>query len=196
MFVLKLSFLLTGLALSVYAQVQPSTYAQVQPSTISKETQFAQLEALLSKITPPFRGSVLPHVALAAFDAKAFDKAASYAQETLSYASASSSDQGSQEYYGNEVMGLLALQKGDIATAKYYLLKSGASVGSKTIAQFGPNMSLAAGVLAKGETATFLKFLDLCKKLWPTGDLTIRKWQALAQANLTPDFDRYLLVQP
>ena len=66
----------------------------------------------------------------------------------------------------NIVQGRLALKAGDVEAAKKRLLAAGHSPGSPQMNSFGPNMTLARDLLAKGEKAVVLEYFDLCKKFW------------------------------
>jgi hypothetical protein len=58
---------------------------------------------------------------------------------------------GDVVHNGNLVLGIIALDEGRIEEAKWRLLAAGRSTGSPVLGSFGPNMSLAKGLLAKGE---------------------------------------------
>jgi len=75
-------------------------------------------------------------------------------------------------YYGNVIhdanslLGQLALREGDQKTAGHYLLMAGQTPGSPQLDSFGPDFTLAAELLAAGEKAIVLKYLDLVEKFW------------------------------
>ena len=73
---------------------------------------------------------------------------------------------GNAIYLSNWTLGMVALEKRDINTAKEFLLKSGNTPGSPQLNSFGPNMRLAKRLLEQGEYDVVLQFLNQIKKFW------------------------------
>ncbi len=96
-----------------------------------------------------------------------------------------------QDY--NLVLGRLALKTGDVETAKKRLLAAGRSPGSPQMDTFGPNMSLAHDLLAKGEKEVVLAYFDLCQKFWKMEDGKLAQWRKDIAANQAPDFGANLI---
>lgn len=96
-----------------------------------------------------------------------------------------------QDY--NLVLGRLALKAGDVETAKKRLLAAGHSPGSPQMDTFGPNMSLAQDLLAKGEKEVVLAYFDLCQKFWKMEDGKLAQWRKDIVANGVPDFGANLI---
>ena len=92
-------------------------------------------------------------------------------------------------YFGNMLLGRIAIRSGDVAGAKQYLLASSSVTGVGTVR---PNMSLAKDLLDAGETATVLQFFSAMKTQWPTGTASLDAWTQQVQAGLMPRFDAYL----
>ena len=94
----------------------------------------------------------------------------------------------------NIVFGRLALKSGDVETAKKYLLAAGHSPGSPQMDSGGPNMSLAKALLAKGEKAVVLDYIELCRRFWECDGHChdnpgqLNRWKADIKANRVPDF--------
>ena len=86
----------------------------------------------------------LPNLAKRAINAGNLDKAEAYAKQLLQMAPQyrESSNDGNAVFYGNLVLGQVALQQGDVAQASQYLLAAGTTHGSATLNTFGPNMTL------------------------------------------------------
>jgi len=93
---------------------------------------------------------------------------------------------GDEYYDGNMVLGLVALQAGDLAHARSYLLASGKTTGSPPLDSFGPNMMLAKALLEKGDKQTVLQFFKECASFWRYSPLD--KWSAQVEAGTVPDF--------
>ena len=91
------------------------------------------------------------------------------------------------------VLGLIALDKGQIEEAKQHLLAAGKSNGSPVLGSFGPNMSLAKGLLEKGEQETVLQYLEACRKFWGSGSEKLDAWIKDIQAGRIPDFGSNLI---
>ena len=68
--------------------------------------------------------------------------------------------------HANQVLGRIALSKGDVAEAKKLLLASADSQGSPQLNSFGPNFSLARELAEKGERDTVIAFLDSVARFW------------------------------
>ena len=65
----------------------------------------------------------------------------------------------------NIILGRLALIEDDIALASYRLLEAGKVEGSAPLGGLGPNMSLAAELLERGEKDVVLEYFELCSKV-------------------------------
>jgi hypothetical protein len=66
----------------------------------------------------------------------------------------------------NEVLGQIALSKGDVGEAKKRLLASADSKGSPQLNSFGPRFVLARALAEKGERETVVAFLDSVARFW------------------------------
>jgi hypothetical protein len=133
----------------------------------------------------------LPERARIAFIAGDLEKAEADARELLQDASKVPAwqGQGRYAYVSNEVLGRVALRKGDVASAKEFLLASGQSAGDPVLKSFGPNLLLAWELLQIGERDTVLRFLDECKEgFWKFRAREIQTWQDVIQQGKTPDF--------
>lgn len=137
---------------------------------------------------PDLRKSRIAYLAISAAWAKDYIKAKAYASEALSDATPGSSNEAKNRYYGNEVLGLVALNSGDLVSAKQHLLLSATVKGWSEIDRFGPNTALAKALLEKGEREAVLDFLEQCKSLWPSGKQKLDQWQGIIRAGAMPDF--------
>ena len=128
-------------------------------------------------------------MAIAAGD---LEKARAYANELLGPGMewSGGGDAGRAFFYGNLVLGRVALREGKLDEAKKYLLEAGKTKGDPTLNSFGPNMSLAKELLEKGETNAVLEFFQECEKFWPqyAGENKMAKWTAEVKERKTPDF--------
>jgi tetratricopeptide (TPR) repeat protein len=129
-------------------------------------------------------------LATAAFEAGETTKAQQYASELLLSAQKFKNDwnYGNALHEGNVVLGLIALQRADIAGAKEHLLAAGQTPGSPQLNSFGPNMTLAKGLLEKGEREVVLTYLQSCGKFWKMGADKLQAWMATVRGGGTPDF--------
>jgi len=93
----------------------------------------------------------------------------------------------------NLVLGRLALKSGETDAAKKYLLAAGASPGSPQMNSFGPNMTLARDLLAKGEKDVVVEYFELCRKFWKMEDGKLDQWKKDIDENRTPDFGANLV---
>jgi hypothetical protein len=144
-------------------------------------------EGAYAAANPQMRIAILSDVAKAAFEAGALDKAAEYANNMLTTTDGYSFNRGDRIYYGNYVLGMIALQKEDIATAEKYLLEAGETSGSPSLNSFGPNMRLARKLLDRGKRETVLAFLKKCSKFWKSSKNKCTLWIQELEAGETPD---------
>ena len=110
----------------------------------------------------------LPKLAIAAFDAGAYDKAESYARQLLAISAGLRSFQspGIGVFYGNMIVGRVALRRdNNVTLARSSLLAAGGSTGAPTLDSFGPNMSLAKDLIEAGERDVVLQYFT------PSGSL-------------------------
>jgi hypothetical protein len=94
---------------------------------------------------------------------------------------------------GNLVLGRIAVVEGRLDDAKQFLIKAGNSPGSPQMNSFGPNMSLARDLLAKGETDAVLEYFQLCRKFWELQDGKLEQWSREVKAGKIPDFGANLV---
>jgi tetratricopeptide (TPR) repeat protein len=106
-------------------------------------------------------------LALAALEAGETELAKKHAAETLrKNIDGKNWNYGNTIHNANQILGRGALREGELADAKTYLLKAGATPGSPQLNSFGPQMQLARELLEKGEKETVLQYLDLVSKFW------------------------------
>lgn len=129
----------------------------------------------------------LPRLAVAALNAGALDKAVAYAKEAIG-TGGGGGNYGEAVFYGNMVLGRVALRNGDVAEAKHYLIASGKTPGGPSLNSFGPNMSLAKELVERGERDAVLEFLSLCGTFWKTGNGKLEAWSAAVRSGGIPDF--------
>ena len=106
----------------------------------------------------------------------------------------------------NQVLGQIALSKGDLEEAKKHLLASANSKGSPQLNSFGPNFKLAGKLAEKGEYRTVLQFLAQVKMFWANPNdrreanskhvagmhlQQLDSWRKQLQAGKVPDHPRW-----
>jgi hypothetical protein len=128
----------------------------------------------------------LPRLAEAAFAAGDYSKAHACASELLSKADAG--HEGSAIFYGNQVLGRLALAEGDVLRANGLLLASAETTGSPTLCTFGPSMVLARELLDRGQRDVVLRYLERCSSFWEHGAERLARWASAIERGETPDF--------
>ena len=121
-------------------------------------------------------------------------KAENYANQLLQTAPQYPGDwnYGNAIFYGNFVLGRIAVKRGDFARAGKYLLAAGATPGSPQLNSFGPNMTLAKELVENGQSDVALRFLALCKKFWKMDYGKLDQWSADIRGATTPDFSSNL----
>jgi tetratricopeptide (TPR) repeat protein len=136
----------------------------------------------------------LGDLAVGALEAGETAKAEEYASELLQDAQKFKNDwnYGNAIHKGNIVLGRIALQHHDIASAKQHLLLAGETPGSPQLDSFGPNMTLAKELLEKGEREAVLTYLQSCAKFWKMGGNKLEGWMGTIKGGGTPDFSSNL----
>jgi tetratricopeptide (TPR) repeat protein len=135
----------------------------------------------------------LAAVAEAARLAGSDEKAREYADELLRRAEELSRDgnYGQAVHEGHRILGHLELKAGNLEAAKQHLLEAGKSPGSPTLNSFGPELSLASELLAKGERDAVVEYLRLISRFWKGTEEALEEWIILIQAGKTPELDRF-----
>ncbi|MBU5636545.1 hypothetical protein KOM00_07320 [Geomonas sp. Red69] len=130
----------------------------------------------------------LPFAANRAMKHKDFISAEFYAEEMFKSAAKSPCgyNYGNAVHDANIVLGLIAVENGNINEAKSYLLKAGKTPGSPQLNTFGPNMVLANKLLKRGERSTVIEYLNLCKMFWKMDDGKLSRWKAEIQKGQSP----------
>lgn len=161
----------------------------------SPEQVLTDLEQSLEGAPPLERFLHLPQLAIAALQAGDLNKATAYARESLDSSAQPKSLQrnGNGVHDGNMVLGLVALKGGDIAAARQYLLEAGKTVGSPTLNSFGPNMTLAKGLLDAGERDVVLDYFAECRVIWKLGSKQLDDWSATIRGGGLPEFGANLV---
>ena len=85
-------------------------------------------------------------------------------------------------------LGLVALKRGDIATAKERLLASGRAPETPVRSSFGPTMVLAKALLEAGEKDTVLQHFGLCRTFWSFRANKLDEWTRDVKLGIPPDF--------
>lgn len=107
-------------------------------------------------------------------------KAVTKEEEGLNY--------GNVIHDANLILGRIALREGKVGEATRYLLAAGQTPGSPQLNSFGPDMSLAEELLAKGERQAVIDYLDLCAKFWKFSEGRLKQWKDAIRAGQRPDF--------
>lgn len=131
----------------------------------------------------------LPRAAAAAFHLGRYDLAAQLAERTLSLAPnfEKNWNYGNAIHRGHTVLGLLALERGDIDGAKGELVLSGETPGSPQLNSFGPTMHLARELLKRGHTEVVLGYFEQCRCFWSLGTTWLTLWEQVVLSGRVPN---------
>jgi len=132
----------------------------------------------------------LNHAAKNALSAGNIEEARKLAEELARLAPKYKSDwnYGNAIQDANQVLGRIALSKGDVEEAKKRLLASADSQGSPQMNSFGPNMQLAKTLLEKGERDAVLEYFQRCGRFWKMGQDRLAAWTDSVKKGEIPDF--------
>ena len=156
----------------------------------SPQEQLSALEKKTSGLSGRDLFYELADLAKKALNAGEIDKAEVYSKQLLQMARQYPKDwnYGSAIFYGNFVLGRIAIQRGNVKQAGQYLLAAGATPGSPQLDSFGPNMTLAKELLEKGQSGVVLQYFALCKNFWEHGGRKLDEWGVAVRGGKSPDF--------
>lgn len=80
-------------------------------------------------------------------------------------------------FHAHRVLGLAALRRGDVESAKQHLLGCCTGGTSPQLSTFGPDWSLARELLQHGARPAVLEFLGACRTLWKGHEDELDLWQ-------------------
>jgi len=192
---IRLFVMMVGTSLLLGGTVaRGASQADVSPAENERVLKLSQGDLTVAKNAQE-RFWALGHAAKNALDARNKADAKKYAEELLTLASQYKKDwnYGNAIHDANMVLGRLALVEGNLKEAKQRLLASAESNGSPQMNSFGPNMSLAKELLAKGEKDTVLAYFELCGKFWKMGADKLKLWTEAVKKGAAPDFGANLV---
>lgn len=96
---------------------------------------------------------------------------------------------GNAIHYVNTVLGLEALNSGDIESAAKFLLKSIEINTTPQINSFGPSFRLASRLLALGEQNKVIEYLDKASLVWFHGKDKLKYWKHQIEEGKAPNFE-------
>lgn len=94
---------------------------------------------------------------------------------------------------GHVVLGRIAVAERRLDEAKQHLRAAGLSPGSPQMDTFGPDVTLASDLLAKGERDAVLDYFRTCRRFWRSNAGKLDEWRDAVNAGRTPDFGANLL---
>ncbi len=132
---------------------------------------------------PASRLLLLPMLADLAFDADDYDAAQKYAMQALDLVPYQSEQviQGvavgpEAIHDANDVLGRIALRRGNLQQAEDFLLEAAATPGGGLLNHSGPRMLLAQELLDRGERDVVIEYLQKVKAFWGSGAKSIDGW--------------------
>ncbi len=143
----------------------------------------------------------LPYASKVFLKYKAFNTVEAYSNEMLQTAGISGGDENCDWNYGNAIhdannlLGRVALKRGNIEKAKKHLIEAGKTPGSPQLNSFGPSMALAQELLENGERDVVIEYLELCRVFWEMHEGLLDKWQSEIQEGNIPNLDdKFILL--
>jgi hypothetical protein len=97
-------------------------------------------------------------------------------------------DRGNVLHEMRILLGRLALERGDLATARGELLMAAQTTGSPQLDTFGPDWNLAADLLAKGERDVVVAYIDAVGRFWESGRDRLAAWKKELSDGKSPRF--------
>jgi len=126
------------------------------------------------------------HIAL---ELRRYGRAQELALDLLGLAGARYTDgrRGSVRHDGRQMLGLIAVAQGDLATAERERLESIRTVGSAQHNTFDPGLDLANALLQRGRPEVVVEYLALCTRF--SDPRPFRKWLVAIRAGERPKLD-------
>jgi hypothetical protein len=94
---------------------------------------------------------------------------------------------------GHLLLGRIALRENDVERARAELILAANAGATRMVPIVGPDMRLAAGLLAHGEREVVIRYLSRCRAFWRRGP--IDEWIVQIRAGSIPDFRRILKAE-
>ena len=163
-------------------------------NNLTAQELYVRLSATVKALSPLQRFYALADLAKSAYNLGHYEDAQLFARELLQDAPQYTKDwnYGNAVYYGNFVLGRLALQQGNARLAGQYLLDAGTTPGSPQLNSFGPNVTLAKELLEKGQAPVVLQFFTECKNFWKMDRGKLDEWSATVRGGGIPEFAQNL----
>ena len=95
---------------------------------------------------------------------------------------------GDAAHLAELVLGHTALDADDVGAAKEHLRAAAEVSATPKLESFGPDISLAARLLERGERAAVLDYLERVRPLWKMGGARLLAWEAELRAGGRPTF--------
>jgi len=132
----------------------------------------------------------LPRATMGAYLLGKRDRARALAKKALELAPSFKANwnYGNALHLAHSVLGLLALDAGEVPTAVDELKKAGATPGSPQLNSFGPTMQLARRLLQQGEFEAVLGYLQQCRVFWKSGGVWLALWEDKVRKGEVPNF--------
>jgi hypothetical protein len=170
--------------------IQALTPTGILAELAETQKELVELETKLCRTGGIRRLEFLPRLAKLAFWTGDTNKAEQYAKEAMSLESPGDPvGDGEATHDGNMVLGLIALQRGDVDQAKRYLIESSRTSGSGYMSMTGPNLSLANELLKRNERQSVIGYLRECRRFWVEGRKTLDAWIEKIREGKDPLFD-------
>jgi hypothetical protein len=142
-----------------------------------------------------YKALLLQAMAEGAFEARDYTAAEHYAQSLLKSAPLFDNrdwrwNYGNVVHWGHIYLGKIAIHTGDKNAALVHLKEAGKIHGSPQLDSFGPDFTLAHGLLQLGEQSAVLDYLKACGSFWHCGTKELEAWTLAVEQGDIPDFER------
>lgn len=157
---------------------------------------YEKAEIELKKATNDFeRFQALEDATKSYYKYEKYNEARKSAEQLLAISQANRNDyniSGDGYYTAHTILGRIDLLEGRPEQAIRHMFEAAKTPGSAVLASFGPDMSLANDLLARGHKVPVLKFLTECKSFWKYEEGQLDKWIKDINDGRKPDFGQSL----
>lgn len=98
-------------------------------------------------------------------------------------------NRGNAIHHGHVRLGLIALERGDLKSARRHLLSAGQAPASPQLCSYGPNCALAQALLVLGERQVVIRFLTAGQRIWTLDRGLLAEWRLAVERGESVELD-------
>jgi tetratricopeptide (TPR) repeat protein len=156
------------------------------------EAQERALELLVKEsgfVNSPQELDSLADLALYAYESNDIARATELCKQVVATTQSDRESFADEYHSAHQVLGRIALRRGDLKDAGAHLVESANVPGSPVLRSFGPRFRLAKLLAAAGEKERVLRYFEACRKFWDRPELA--QWTSDLKEGRQPSISQY-----